>query len=174
MQAELGKRAASELTVVPADQLLLDGIGRLARSYPHPHSIFGGPDADQYVQKLARQAQHPGEGWYALNPDGEDVVAAAHLSIYGIGRDNGHTLWKIRHPLVADYWPPTYLQALFEGVIAVAKWLRPGTAKFVVFLSEYETEAMLQAGAAGFEREGSFHDYYRLGEVCFVYGRTVA
>jgi hypothetical protein len=173
MQAELDIQTASGLAVVPADQTLLKGICRLARAYPHPHSIFGGPESDSYVQKLARQSHQLGEGWYALSLD-DEVLAAAHLSIYGVGRGDGHTLWKIRHPLAADYRQTAYLRSLFEGVTGVAMRLRPGTAKFVVFLGEHESEVMAHARLAGFEREGVFRDYYRLGEVCFVYGRTVA
>jgi hypothetical protein len=173
MQAELDIHAASGLAVVPADQISLRGISRLARAYPYPHSIFGGPESDPYVQKLARQPHNLGGGWYVLGL-GDEVVAAAHLSIYGVGRGDGHTLWKIRHPLAADYRQAAYLRALFEGIIRAAMRLRSGTAKFVVFLGEHETEVMLHARLAGFEREGVFRDYYRLGEVCFVYGRTVA
>jgi hypothetical protein len=173
MQAELDIHAVSGLAVVPAGQTSLKDIGRLAHAYPHPHSIFGGPESDLYVQKLARQSHNSGDGWYVLSLD-DEVLAAAHLSVYGVGRGDAHTLWKIRHPLAADYKQAVYLSALFEGVIRVAMWLRPGTAKFVVFLGEHETEVMAHASLAGFEREGAFHDYYRLGEVCFVYGRTVA
>ncbi len=159
--------------VVPADRSLLPGIIKLAQSYPYPHSFFGQPQADMYVRKLAGAEPRNGEGWYAVKHL-YNVAAAAHLKIYGVGNGNGHTLWKIRHPLVTDYHQPLYLDLLFNGLIAEAVSARQGTAKFVIFLSEYEKDLMLKLQEVGFEREACLHDYYRLGESCFIYGRTVS
>lgn len=119
------------------------------------------------------QNQHPGTGWYLVERF-DEVVAAAHLTVYGLGDGSGHTLWKIRHPLLAPGCSADCLTFLFNGLVETAIGLRPGTGKFVVFLSEFEQNAMVQAGKSGFQREARFENYYRLGETCFVYGRTVA
>jgi hypothetical protein len=161
-----------ELVLKQVNQSLMQRVIELATSYPYPHSVLGGPRAGNYIEKLAERVQYPGEGWYAVRHL-EEVLAAAHLCVYGVGGGDSHTLWKIRHPLVADEHPPECLTFFFHGLIDIAMKLRPGTAKFVIFLSEYEQEAMSQARKAGFEHEASFKDYYRLGETCFVYSRTV-
>ena len=155
----------------PADAGLLPGVVRLALDYCLPHSLFGRSEAAAYVRRLAAQAKHPGEGWYAAVRGGE-VVAAAYLSVYGVGDGSGHTLWKIRHPLHDEGGPAGSLALLFQGLVGAALRARSGSAKFVVFLGEHEREAMTQAGDVGFQREACFKDYYRLGETCFVYGRT--
>ena len=171
-QLVLTRWAAPELVLRQGDRSLMEGVVNLAVSYPYPHSVLGGPAAGAYVERLAARAQHPGEGWYAVRHLGE-VMAAAHLCVYGVGDGSSHTLWKVRHPLFAAGRPTECLAFLFDGVAEVAAKLRPGTAKLVIFLSEYEQEVMLQACNAGFEREACFKDYYRLGEACFVYGKTV-
>jgi hypothetical protein len=168
---------AEEEEAVPAifqtGRDLLPDITKLADAYPYPHGVLGRAGAGRYVEGLAARAQYPGEGWYAATLDGE-VVAAAHLSVYGVGDRSGHTLWKIRHPLLADGRTADYLRLLLETLTGVAVRLRIGTAKLVIFLSEYETEVIAQAHNAGFQCEGRFRDYYRLGETCLVYGRTVS
>lgn len=163
----------SELSVEPAGPGLLLGIGKLANAYPYPHTVLGRAGAERYVRKLAAQANHPGEGWYAATRFGE-VVAAAYLSVYGVGDESGHTLWKIRHPLVADELPAPSLVSLFDALTVAALGLRRGSAKFVIFLSEYETDVIAQVRRAGFECEARFKDYYRLGEICLVYCKTVS
>lgn len=165
--------AAAEPSICLTGHNLLPGITKLADAYPYPHGVLGRAGAGRYVESLASRAQYPGEGWYAATLDGE-VVAAAHLSVYGVGDRSGHTLWKIRHPLLADGRPADYLRSLLESLTGVAVRLRIGTAKLVIFLSEYETEVITQAHNAGFQCEGRFGDYYRLGETCLVYGRTVS
>jgi hypothetical protein len=172
-QTKTDRDDVPKIAVVPADGNLLTGIIELARSYPYAHSFFGQPNADFYVRKLAGPDSQTGEGWYAVIRF-HKVTAAAHLKIYGEGSQNGHTLWKIRHPLVKDYSQPLYLDFLFNGLIAVATGVRKGTAKFVIFLGEHEKNLMLKLEDVGFEREACLRDYYRLGEKCFIYGRTVA
>jgi hypothetical protein len=167
--ADHGQR--SPFSFGPADQSLLPGVKGVAMNYRHPHSILGRREAAAYVQQLAAQARHSGEGWYAVSRLGE-VASAAYLSVYGVGDGNGHTLWKIRHPLLDDGAPAACLRLLFNGLVAAALRARRGSAKFVVFLGEYEQNAMSQVSEAGFQREACFKDYYRLGETCFVYGRT--
>jgi hypothetical protein len=163
---------ASELTLKLATPGLLPKIADLAVAYPHPHNVLGSASAGSYVERLAAQSQQAGLGWYIVEQM-EQAVAAAHLAIYGLGSGNGHTLWKIRHPLLAAAAPADGLTFLFNGVLETALRLRPGTAKFVLFLSEFEQDAMAQAHKAGFQCEGRFESYYRLGETCFVYGRTI-
>lgn len=150
----------------------ISGITKLAASYPYPHSILGTLDVDCYVHKLAAQIREPAEGWYVAIRLGE-TIAAAHLSIYGTGNGNGHTLWKIRHPLLAQSFYAECLKTLFKRMIENAAQSRYGSAKFVIFLSEYEEDVILQARKLGFEREACFKDYYRLQETCFVFGKTL-
>jgi hypothetical protein len=171
LAADQGQR--SPFAFGQADHGLLPGVEGVAVNYRHPHSIFGRREAAAYVQKLAAQPKHSGEGWYAVSRLGE-VASAAYLSVYGVGDGSGHTLWKIRHPLLDDSAPAACLSLLFNGLVAAALRARRGSAKFVVFLSEHEQNAMSQASEAGFQREACFKDYYRLGETCFVYGRTAA
>lgn len=157
----------------PDTEGVLAGAVRLASEYPYPHSIFGSASAAEYVLGLASRASHPGEGWYGLGLRPEELAAAAYLGIYGFGRGDGHTLWKIRHPLADASEGGRPLAELLEELVASAVRARPGTAKFVLFLGEHEEEAMRSAQESGFRREACFPDYYRLGEKCFVYGRTV-
>lgn len=157
----------------PGTEGVLAGVTRLARRYPFPHSVFGGSGAEAYIRAQTARAGHPGEGWYGLGHAPERLVAAAYLGIYGTGRGDGHTLWKIRHPLTEGAQDGPFLTALFEAIVATAVRVRPGTAKFVVFFGEHERGAMHCAQRSGFQTEGCFPDYYRLGEKCFVYGRTV-
>lgn len=164
---------AAELVISLTGQNLLPGITKLAAAYSYPHAVLGRAGAGHYVEGLAARAAYPGEGWYAATLGGE-VMAAAYLSIYGVGDRSGHTLWKIRHPLLAEGRPADYLRALLESLASVAVRLRMGSAKLVIFLSEYEVEVITQARRAGFQCEGRFRDYYRLGETCLVYGKTVA
>jgi hypothetical protein len=171
-QDALRQWKAPELTLRLASANLLPKVARLARAYPYRHSVLGGASAGDYVEKLAFQSQHAGVGWYFVDRTGE-ALAAAHLSIYGLGDGSGHTLWKIRHPMLAAGSPADSLTFLFEGLADTAIRLRPGTAKIVTFLSEQEQEVIAQAAGAGFKREGRFESYYRLGETCFVYSRTV-
>ena len=160
-----------EFTLLFAVDQLLPNVIKLAYSYPYRHNILGSARAADYVERLAVQSQTPGVGWYVAEQHGE-TVAAAHLSIYGLGDGSGHTLWKIRHPMVAAGSPANSLSFLFDALVHTALNLRPGTAKVVMFLSEFEHEVMLQAANAGFRCEGCFESYYRLGESCLVYGRT--
>lgn len=162
----------SELVIEAATEGLLPQVVKLACSYPYQHSVLGTPAAQRYVQTLAERGQHQGEGWYVLLQL-DEVVAAANLSVYGIGAGSGHTLWKIRHPMLAPGAPDDLLAFLLDGLTDIALRLRRGTGKFVIFLSEHEQEALRQASKAEFEPEGCFKDYYRLGETCYVYGRTV-
>lgn len=156
----------------PETEGVLAGVTRLASQYPFPHSVFGGSETEEYVRGLANRARHAGEGWYGLGSRPETLVAAAYLSIYGFGRGEGHTLWKVRHPLADGSEGGRPLAELFEELVASVVRVRPGTAKFVVFLGEHEQGAIRGAQEAGFRREACFPDYYRLGEKCFVYGRT--
>ena len=150
---------------------LLPGVIKLACSYPYRHNILGSARAGDYVERLAMQSQSAGVGWYVAEQHGE-TLAAAHLSIYGLGDGTDHTLWKIRHPMTASDSPGNSLSFLFAALVDTAVKLRPGTAKVVIFLSEFERDVMMQAANAGFQCEGCFESYYRLGESCFVYGCT--
>ena len=173
ISATLSEWEAPDFLVEPAEPGLLPGIVKLANAYPYPHTILGRAGAERYVQKLAAQTNYPGEGWYAATHFGE-VVAATYLSVYGVGDGSSHTLWKIRHPLVADTTPAqSFLSSLFDAMTAAALRSRRGSAKFVMFLGEYETDVMAQARRAGFQCEARFKDYYRLGEDCLVYCKTV-
>jgi hypothetical protein len=172
LQFSLPQSKAPELILRPANDHLLLKVAKLANSYPHPHSVLGRASAADYVIRLAAKSQHLGLGWYLVERRGE-AVAAAHLAVYGLGDGSGHTLWKIRHPLLAAHSSAGYLTFLFDGLVETAIRLRPGTAKMIIFLSEFEKDAMLQASKSGFQREGCFENYYRLGETCFVYGRTI-
>jgi hypothetical protein len=160
----------SQLVISPATPSILSGIVNLAKAYPYPHSVLGHPSAEQYVRQLDANANY--SGWYAATIMGE-VVAAAYLSVYGIGDGDCHTLWKIRHPMLAQGMPAGCLAALFNYLSTAVLRLRSGTAKLVIFLSEYEAEAITQIENAGFQCEGRFKDYYRLGELCLVYCKTV-
>jgi hypothetical protein len=157
----------------PPTEGVIAGVAHLTREYPFPHSIFGGSDAEAYVRGLATRACHSGEGWYGLGHRPERLAAAAYLGIYGMGRGDGHTLWKIRHPLSDGSADDQPLAHLLEELVVNAVRARAGTAKFVVFFGEHEHRAMRAAQRAGFRREACFPDYYRLGEKCLVYGRTV-
>ncbi len=160
-------------------------VSGLACAYPYPHSILGKETAAGYVETLlSGRREHmksPGvDGWYMVSDD-LGACAACHLSIYGVGNGNGHTLWKIRHPLERcenkregnSQEGPQYLQTLFNDVCRIAFRARPGSAKVVLFLGEHEVTAHKAALGAGFEKEACFRDYYRLGESCYVYGRTI-
>ena len=162
-----------ELVLKEATANLLPKVAKLANSYPYRHNVLGGASAEDYVIRLAAKSQHLGMGWYLVERFG-DAVAAAHLSIYGLGDGSGHTLWKIRHPMLAADSSGKYLTFLFDGLVETVLRLRPGTAKLVMFLSQFEQDAMLQASMAGFRREGCFESFYRLGENCYVYGKTVS
>ena len=152
---------------------LIDGIVELANCYPHEHSVLGTNRAEQYVRGLAERSDFDQTaGWYCLC-NGLQLRAAAHLSIYGRGDESGHTLWKIRHPLSNDD-SVIYGSVLLQLLSALALRIRSGTAKLVLFLSELEGLQQRQALQAGFECEGQLRDYYRLGEVCLVYGKTMA
>ena len=164
---------APELVLKKATTNLLPKVAKLAYSYPYRHNVLGSAGAEDYVVRLAATSQHLGMGWYLVERLGE-AVAAAHLGVYGLGDGSSHTLWKIRHPLLAADSSGKYLTFLFDGLVRTVRNLRPGTAKVVIFLSEFEDDAMLQASKAGFQREGCFDSYYRFGETCYVYGRTVS
>ncbi len=114
-----------------------------------------------------------GEGWYAVIQNNV-VSAAAHLSVYGRGNNAGHTLWKIRHPMLRTMTSPSVLGLLLNKIALRAAQIRPKSAKLVMFLGELEDTAIQQAERSAFALEGRFRDYYRLGEDCLVYGRTVA
>jgi hypothetical protein len=162
----------SELVIGPATPNMLSGVVNLARAYPYPHSVLGRAAAEPYVRELSARANYQNEGWYAATISGE-VVAAAYLSVYGIGDGSCHTLWKIRHPMLAEGMPGGCLAALFNVLSQSVLKLRGGTAKLVIFLSEHEKDAITHVQDAGFQCEGRFKDYYRLGEVCLVYCKTV-
>ena len=168
-----GPTAFRQTVFRPETDGLLSGVVRLSREYPFPHSIFGGSGSEAYVRGLAARASHPGEGWYGLGYGAESLTAAAYLGIYGFGSGDGHTLWKIRHPLTRGAGAGGQLADLFEELVCSAVRARGGTAKFVVFFGENEQEAMRCAQISGFQCEACFPDYYRLGEKCLVYGRTM-
>lgn len=157
----------------PGDEATLEAVARLAAEYPFPHSILGTDRAGSYVRQLAARGRWAGEGWYGISLDGGEVAAVAHLGLYGIGGDDGHSLWKIRHPLLAARARGECLSALYRALPRTAVQLRPGTAKVVTFLGEFEATAIRCVREAGFRQEGSFADFYRLGERCLVFGRTI-
>jgi hypothetical protein len=165
--------AVRSTVFAPETDGILAGVMRLAREYPFPHSILGGSDAEAYVRELASRSRYAGEGWYGLGADPAWLAAAAYLGIYGFGNGDGHTLWKIRHPLAGSAEDGGCLAVLFSALMESALRTRPGTAKFVIFFGEHEQAAMRSAQQAGFEREACFPDYYRLGERCLVYGCTM-
>jgi hypothetical protein len=152
-------------------------VVQLASGYSHPHSVLGKESAEEYVKSLlSGRREHlkcpDTDGWYTGADDGE-VYAACHLSIYGVGNGKGHTLWKIRHPLLRDGADDIYLIELFRRLCRVAFQARPGSAKIVIFVGQQETEVQLAARGAGFKEEACLRDYYRLGEYCFIYGKTM-
>jgi len=152
-------------------------VVELAASYPYPHSILGKANAAEYVKELlSGRREHlkcsDTDGWYAVF-DNAKVCAVCHLSIYGIGNGTNHTLWKVRHPMLRCGEDRAYLVELFNQVFQVAFAARPGSAKVMIFIGEEETDMQWSAGHAGFKEEGCFLDYYRLGECCFVYGKTI-
>jgi len=171
MPQGLEKSTNNTLILRLADESILCEIIKFARLYPYPHSVLGGMRTEAYVRKLAARINYQGEGWYAITQLNK-VLAAAHLSIYGVSPESGHTLWKIRHPLAEEIKITGYLKLLFAGLVELAQRLRHGTAKFVIFLSEHEKNAMSEAQRAGFRCEACLHDYYRFGEKCLVYSRT--
>jgi len=154
---------------------LISSVVDLARAYPFPHSIFNGRDVAAYVRKLNRTQAETGEGWFTCMVNGQEsmVAATAHLSVYGYGRRDGHTLWKIRHPLARPDSGSDVFEELFLGLAEQALLLMPGTAKLVMFLGEHERDAANGAIQAGFNREASLADYYRLDEICYIYGKTL-
>ncbi|MDY7091385.1 MAG: hypothetical protein SX243_00285 [Acidobacteriota bacterium] len=173
MSPSLASRATRESLFGPEDSDFLEQVARLAEDYPFPHSIFGGPESEDYVLELAARHTGRGEGWYGAALDDENL-AAVHLSVYGIGNGRNHTLFKIRHPLLAGEDGPTCLSMALESAVEAAAAARPGTQKHVIFLGEQEQDALHAGRRAGFTLEGIFSDYYRLGERCFVLGYTEA
>lgn len=158
------------LSCEPAGSAFLPQVIQLAQDYPFPHSIFGAASAANYVSELSVNPATTGQGWYVMTVDGR-VTAAAHLSIYGRGSGNGHTLWKFRHPLLnGDLYN---LARLFSYMCEVISRMRTGSAKAVIFLSDCEKAAQFAAEQAGFQQEGRIADYYRLGESVFIFGRTI-
>lgn len=156
----------------PQDQGFLADITRLAETYPHPHSVFGGPEAGPYVHNLADHRRFSGEGWFgAASARG---LAAVHLGVYGVGDGRGHSLFKLRHPLSEGPEGLSCLVRAFDAARRAATHTRPGSQKLVVFLGEAERIARQAAEGAGFRLEGTLDDYYRLGERCFILGHTVA
>lgn len=160
-----------ERVFAPGDTKLLARVIRAAERYPHPHSVFGGPKTAEYVTELATRPPETGEGWYGV--EREHGMAAVHLSIYGNGDRCGHTLFKLRHPLFTGAEGSDCLTDAIEAAATAAARVRPGTQKLVVFLGEKEKDAFESVRRAGFQLEGVLADYYRLGERCFVLGRTV-
>lgn len=172
MPASLTRVAVEpERVFAPGDTELLARVIRAAERYPHPHSIFGGPEAADYVTELANRPPETGEGWYGV--EREHGLAAIHLSVYGNGDGRGHTLFKLRHPLFTGTDGSDCLTGAVEAAAGGAARVRPGTQKLVVFLGENETDALESVRRAGFHLEGVLADYYRLGERCLVLGRTV-
>jgi hypothetical protein len=149
-------------------------VQRLAREYQYPHSVLGCPNAAEYIRALEERVRLvPGSGWYCASSESRSVVAAVHASVYGYGDRNGHTLWKLRHPLVDEVPGATVtLAALLQFVSARVVEVRPSSAKLVILLGEHELEARSAAADAKFCLEGVLTDYYRLGEQCLVYGKT--
>jgi hypothetical protein len=169
----VGQLHQRRLLSQPGDEATLDAVARLATQYPFPHSILGTDRAGGYVRQLAARGRCSGEGWYGIALDGGEVAAAAHLGLYGTGGGDGHSLWKIRHPLLAARAPGECLSSLFRILPRAALQARPGSAKVVAFLGEFEAAAIRCVREAGFQQEACFADYYRLGEHCLVFGRTI-
>lgn len=165
-------RSSTRVRLVgPEEHDFLTEVARLAAGYPHPHSIFGGPKTEAYVRSLAEGQRFPGEGWYGASTD--DGLAAVHLGVYGVGDSQGHSLFKLRHPLFEGPGGRRALSSALDAARQAAGRVRPGSQKLVVFLGENERGARQAAEAIGFLLEGTFHDYYRLGERCLVLGNTV-
>jgi hypothetical protein len=152
-------------------------IVSFALNYPFPHNILGKEGADRYVLALTDKGSRSAapsqvDGWYTGSIE-DRVCAACYLSIYGIGNGKDHTLWKIRHPMLASPRYKFSLAALLRKISRIALEALPGSAKIVIFLGEREVDAQWAAQKAGFQREACFKDYYRLGEACYVYGLTL-
>ncbi len=148
-------------------------LRELASEYPLPHSLLGTEKAPEYVMKLAtRFVDQQGAGWYGYIC-GNSISAAAHLSVYGFGNGRGHTLWKIRHPMLQTGCDPDHLGILLDFLVDHSLLSRSGSAKIVMFLSEFESIAIEEARAHSFILQGQLSDYYRIGEMCLIYTRTV-
>lgn len=171
MPSSLAVEAEDEVLFGPGDVGFLRRITDLAASYPYQHSIFGSPATAAYVRKLASDSQNSGEGWYGV-ARGPDNLAVIHLTVYGVGNGEDHTLFKLRHPLLTGDQGGECLTRAIELAARTAAELRPGSQKLVLFLGEEEDEALRAAKGAGFLLEGVVTDYYRLGERCFLLGRT--
>lgn len=171
MPSSVAVETEDEVLFGPGDVDFLRRIADLAASYPYQHSIFGGPSTAAYVRKLAADPQNGGEGWYGV-ARGPNNLAVIHLAVYGVGNGEDHTLFKLRHPLLTGDNGGACLTRAIEFAARTAAELRPGSQKLVLFLGEEEDEALRAAQRAGFVLEGEVTDYYRLGERCFVLGRT--
>lgn len=155
----------------------VDNVIGFALDYPYPHSVLGGKNSEKYVRALlSGRREHMSnpevDGWYLGYEEGE-ARAVCHLSIYGVGNGNDHTLWKIRHPMIRCGGDRENLSELFRHVCRVSYMARSGSAKVVIFIGEPETMVRWAAEQAGFVMEGCLQDYYRLNESCLIYGKTV-
>jgi hypothetical protein len=152
------------------DHQALAAVAEMAAGYPLPHNVLGTPLAPTYVGQLAK---HPAGGWYGLFIDGQ-IRATAHLALYGQGDCRTHSLWKIRHLLAScvETTPLALWASLLDALVHEALSVRPGSVKAVMFLSEHEHHHARAAEHAGFVIEGHIRDFYRLEELCLIYGRT--
>ncbi len=165
------------VTRIPSAELAGDVVS-FALNYPFPHNILGKEGADRYVLELTEKggrspAPSRVDGWYTGTIE-DQACAACYLSIYGIGNGKDHTLWKIRHPMLASSRYRLQLAALLRKMGSIALEARPGSAKIVIFVGEQERDALWAIRKAGFRQEACFKNYYRLGETCYVYGLTLS
>ena len=114
---------------------------------------------------------------YLENVDGRFMIAidaVEHKVLGGLlvtikEPDKGHTLARFKHIAVAEAHRG---QGLAEGLFKEAEKMLDN-AKIEIHVSENEKDALPFYERMGFEKEADLKDHYRMGERCYIMGKTL-
>jgi len=140
-----------------------DQLVKLYKQFFPVHNIFQ-RDKDNVKRYLQNQAKDH----IILVLEDPEIKAAVILINKFSTPDNSHKVWKLRHfAFPANIYAEQLLTEAEEIIKKKSK-----TAKIECSIAE--TEKSIDFYKKHFEQEGVLNNHYRMGETCFLFGKTIS
>ena len=127
------------------------------------HGIFSKPDKEilHYMEKA--------EGDFIIAISKTENKVLGGLLIVKNMPDTGHTLARFKHIVIAEEFQG---QGIGKSLIKYSE-REIGNGKIEIHVSDNEKYALEFYKHMGYRIEGELPDHYRLGETCFILGKTL-
>ena len=153
------------MTIREIQETDYEKLVELYKEFFPTHNIFQ-KDNDIIVAYLKKEQLE--RETFLVCEENNEIKGALILVLLGKTEDSSHTRWKFRHFSFKDETIGTQLLQHAENVVKQAS----PTAKIEQTIAESEPGKDFYL-KNGYQQEASLENHYRVGEICFIFGKSL-